>query len=91
MSNNRVYPRKLFEKELKQLQFQLKKAEYKLANKPLSVVSLGSQLYGKFGATDSELIEGYEFFAAHGVDYHIRASALQSIIHLKNEEMKKHF
>jgi len=88
MSNIRIYPEKLFENK----QLQLKADEYKLVkNKPLSVVSLGSQLYGKFGATNSELIEGYEFFVDNASDYHMRVNAMQSIIHLKKEEMKKHF
>lgn len=55
----------------------------------LAVIQIGSQLYTKIGASHSDMVKGYEYFASHDYNNVIRVSALESLIHLIKERIRE--
>ena len=93
-SNRRIYPEDDFIKEIEKLKdYQKKIDELKGYTKTITtqgaVTIIGSSLYSKFGASHSDMVKGYEYFAAHGHNNVIMVSALESLIHLAKERIRE--
>ena len=85
MSNSRIYPEESFHNNL---QLKIDNLGREHATKGV-VTSIGSSLYVKMGASHSDMVKGYEYFAAHGHNHVIMVSALESLIHLTKERIRE--
>ena len=85
MSNSRIYPEESFHNNL---QLKIDNLGREHATKGV-VTSIDSALYVQYGASHSDMVKGYEYFAAHGHNNVIMVSALESLIHLAKERIRE--
>lgn len=88
MSNSRIYPEEDFKRAVDDLKVSMDNLGREHATHGC-VTSIGSSLYVQYGASHSDMVKGYEYFAAHGHNNVIMVSALESLIHLAKERIRE--
>jgi hypothetical protein len=88
-NRGRIYPENIFKKEVEKYKELME--EHKETQTKGAVTVLGGDLYVKFGASDEEILFGYEYFAANSADPRVRVNAFKEVIYMIGERIKENY